>query len=46
MEEAMSIQNFDRILQREVVARRRGRIYLTGLFVAAGVVVASLFTAM
>jgi hypothetical protein len=42
----MSIENFDRIVRREVVTRRRDRVYLAGLCFAVGVVMASLVTAM
>ncbi len=45
-EEVMSTQSLNRIVEHEVKARRQGRIYLMGLVVAAGVVMASLVLAV
>jgi len=42
----MSLSNLDRIALREMGDRRRTRIYLAGLCVAVGVVMASLVTAI
>ena len=45
-EEVMSTQSLNRIVEHEVRVRRQGRIYLMGLVVAAGVVMASLVLAV
>ena len=45
-EEVMSTQSLNRIVAHEVQVRRQGRIYLMGLVVAAGVVMASLVLAV
>ena len=42
----MSTQSLNRIVEHEVQVRRQGRIYLMGLVVAAGVVMASLVLAV
>jgi hypothetical protein len=45
-EEVMSTQGINRIIEAEVKARWQGRIYLIGLVVATGVVMASVFLAV
>jgi len=42
----MSIENIERMAHKEVVARRRGRIQLTGLMLAMAIVLVSLVMAI